>query len=137
MAKNDDDNGNNSNRRGRGKKKTVVGEGACCARMRNVTRSVHGQTVHQGACLYYIVSCWLTCCCCLSSQVVVVATAAAATAKPPTHSGHRHHHRHLHRRCHRNRIGCSYHRRPHLAANFIAVIDAVIAPAAASTMQIP
>ncbi len=37
-------------------------------------------------------------------------------------------HDHLHCRCRRNRIRCSYHRRPHLAAAFTAVVDAVIAP---------
>ena len=53
---------------------------------------------------------------------------AATAAKPPTRSGRRHRHGHLHRRCRRNRIRCSYHRRPHIAAAFTAVVDAVIAP---------
>ena len=64
----------------------------------------------------------------LSSRVVVAATAATATAEPPARSGRRHRHDHLHRRCRRNRIRCSYHRRPHLAAAFTAVVDAVIVP---------
>ena len=86
----------------------------------------------------YWLSCWLSCCCCPLSRVVVVATAAAATAKPPTRSGRRHRRGHLYRRCRRNRIRCSYHHHPHLAAAFTAVVDAtVIAPAAASPTQIP
>ena len=87
--------------------------------------------------LLYWLSCWLSCCCCRPSQVVIVATTAAATAEPPTRSGRRHRHGHLHCRCCRNRICCSYHRRPHLAATFTTVVDAVINPTAASTMQIP
>jgi hypothetical protein len=64
------------------------------------------------------------------SRVVVVATAAAATADPPTRSGRRHHRGHLLRRCRRNRIRCSCHHSPCLAAAFTAVVDAtVIAPA--------
>jgi len=46
--------------------------------------------------------------------------------------------------CHRRRYhrwttnaGCSYHRHPHLASTFTAVFDAVVAPAAASAVQIP
>jgi hypothetical protein len=55
---------------------------------------------------------------------------------PPNHRRHRR--GHLYRRCRRNRIRCSYHRSPHLAAAFIAAVDAtVIAPAAASPTQIP
>ena len=53
---------------------------------------------------------------------------AATTAEPPTRSGRRHRHGHLHRRCRRNLIRCSYHRRPHIAAALTAVVDAVIAP---------
>ena len=52
---------------------------------------------------------------------------AATAAEPPTLSVRRHRHGHLHRRCRRNRIRCSYHRRPHIAAAFTAVIEAVIA----------
>jgi hypothetical protein len=52
-------------------------------------------------------------------------------------SGRRHCRGHLHCRCRHNCIHCSYHRGPHLAAAFIAVVDTVIAPAAASTTQIP
>ena len=78
--------------------------------------------------LLYWLSCWLSCCCCPSSRVVVAATAATATTEPPTQSGQRHCRGHLHRRCRRNRIRCSYHRHPHLAAAFTAVVDAVIAP---------
>ena len=88
--------------------------------------------------LSYWLSCWLSCCCFLLSRVVVVATAGAATTKPPMHSGRRHRRGHLHHRCRRNHIRCSYQRHPHLAAAFTAVVNAtVIAPAAASTMQIP
>jgi hypothetical protein len=66
--------------------------------------------------LLYWLSCWFSCCCCPSSQVDRRC--------------------HLHRRCRRNCILCSYHRRLHLAATFIAVVDAVIAPVATSAMQI-
>ena len=87
--------------------------------------------------LLYWLSCWLSCCCCPLSRVVVVATAAAATAEPSTRSGRRHRRGHLHRRCRHNHIRCSYHHCPHLAAAFIAIVDTVIAPAAALTTQIP
>ena len=53
---------------------------------------------------------------------------AATAAKPPTRSGSCHRHGHLHRRCRCNRIRCSYHRRPHIATAFNAIVDAVIAP---------
>jgi len=76
--------------------------------------------------LLYWLSYWLSCCCCPSSQAVVVATTAAATAEPPTRSRRRHRHGHLHHCCRRNRIRCSYHHRPHLAAAFTAIIDRVI-----------
>jgi hypothetical protein len=78
--------------------------------------------------LSYWLSCWLSCCCCPSSRVVVVATAAANIAEPPTPSIRRHR---------RDRICCSYHCRPHPAAAFTALVDAVIAPASALTTQIP
>ena len=92
----------------------------------------NGSDVHCCSCRRVVVdwlSCWLLCVLLLSSfRVVVAATAAVATAEPPTRSGRRHRHDHLHRRCRRNRICCSYHRRPHLAAAFTAVVDAIIAP---------
>ena len=73
--------------------------------------------------LSYWLSCWLSCCCSPLSRIVVVATTADATAKPPMRSGRCHCHNHLHHRCHCNRIRCSYHRRPHLAAAFTALVN--------------
>ena len=52
---------------------------------------------------------------------------AATAVEPPTRSG-RHCHGHLNRHCHCNRIRCSYHCRPHIAAAFTAVVNTVIAP---------
>jgi hypothetical protein len=78
--------------------------------------------------LSYWLSCWLSCCCCPSSRVIVVATAAAATAEPPTCSCQRHRRCHLHCRCRHNHIHCSYHRRPHLAAAFTAVVSTRLSP---------
>jgi hypothetical protein len=64
----------------------------------------------------------------LLSVVLSRRCCAATAAEPPTRSGHRHRHGHLHCRCRRNRIRCSYHRSPHIAAAFTTVVDAFIAP---------
>ena len=111
----------------------------CCRRsLGTMTTAVTFIVVVFVVLLSYWLSCWLSCCCCLSSRVIVVATATAATIKPPLCSGRRHRRGHLHHRCHCNHIRCSYQCHPDLAATFTAVVDAtVIAPAAASTTQIP
>jgi hypothetical protein len=66
-----------------------------------------------------------------------VANATAATANPPTRSGRRHCRSHIYCRYHCNRIRCSYHRCPCLAASFTAVVDAAVnAPTATLMTQI-